>query len=210
MARARRIAIVFNGSPLFTGEPGPSESNIRRWIIENDWLDAIIALPDQLFYNTGILTYIWIVTNRKEPRRRGKVQLIDGTRHFVKMRKSLGNKRNEIGDGKDGKPDHIGDLTRLYANFKHDEARTFTLNGKTVERACSKILANHELGYLRLTVDRPLRQNFQASPARIARVERGARLRGPRGEQETKGQQGGRGRGRGRAARAGADPRDPR
>jgi type I restriction enzyme M protein len=90
-----KIAIVFNGSPLFTGDAGSGESNIRRWIIENDWLDAIIALPDQLFYNTGIYTYIWIVSNRKPKHRRGKVQLIDSTRHFVKMKKSLGNKRNE-------------------------------------------------------------------------------------------------------------------
>ena len=94
-----RLAIVFNGSPLFTGDAGSGESNIRRWIIENDWLEAIVALPDQLFYNTGISTYIWIVTNRKEPQRRGKIQLIDATSFFMKMRKSLGNKRNEIGDG---------------------------------------------------------------------------------------------------------------
>ena len=88
-----RIAIVFNGSPLFTGDAGSGESEIRRWIIENDWLEATAALPNQLFYNTGISTYIWVLTNRKEPRRQGKVQLIDGRRFFVKMRKSLGNKR---------------------------------------------------------------------------------------------------------------------
>ena len=77
-----KIAIVFNGSPLFSGDAGSGPSNIRRWIIENDWLDAIVALPDQLFYNTGIFTYVWLVTNRKAPERRGKVQLIDGTRFF--------------------------------------------------------------------------------------------------------------------------------
>ena len=82
-----KIAVIFNGSPLFTGDAGSGESNVRRWIIENDWLDAIIALPDQLFYNTGIYTYIWIVTNRKAEQRRGKVQLIDATRHYVKMPK---------------------------------------------------------------------------------------------------------------------------
>ena len=94
-AGGSRIAIVFNGSPLFTGDAGSGESNIRRWIIENDWLETIVALPDQLFYNTGISTYIWILTNRKEERRRGKVQLIDGRQFFVKMPKSLGNKRQQ-------------------------------------------------------------------------------------------------------------------
>src|SRR5205823_10558776 len=91
-----RLAIVFNGSPLFTGAAGSGESEIRRWIIENDWLDAIVALPDQLFYNTGISTYFWIVTNRKTPERRGTVQLIDARESFVRMRKSLGEKRKEI------------------------------------------------------------------------------------------------------------------
>src|SRR5688572_3069633 len=86
-----RIGIVFNGSPLFTGDAGSGESEIRRWIIENDWLETIVALPDELFYNTGIFTYIWIVTNRKEQRRRGKVQLINAVSFAQKMRKSLGN-----------------------------------------------------------------------------------------------------------------------
>src|SRR6266853_1767647 len=93
-----RIGIVFNGSPLFTGDAGSGESEIRRWIIENDWLEAIVAMPDQLFYNTGINTYIWIVTNRKSRERKGKVQLINAVDFYRKMRKSLGNKRNEIGD----------------------------------------------------------------------------------------------------------------
>ena len=100
-----RLAIVFNGSPLFSGGAGSGESEIRRWIIEKDWLEAIIALPDQLFYNTGISTYIWIVTNRKSEERRGKVQLINAAGFFVKKRKSLGNKRNEIGDGEEGRPE---------------------------------------------------------------------------------------------------------
>ena len=91
-----RVAIVFNGSPLFTGAAGSGESEIRRWIIENDWLEAVVALPDQLFYNTGISTYFWIVTNRKRPERRGKVQLVDAREYLVKMRKSLGDKRKEI------------------------------------------------------------------------------------------------------------------
>ncbi len=110
-----KIAIVFNGSPLFTGDAGSGESNIRRWIIENDWLDAIVALPDQLFYNTGIFTYVWLVTNRKPTERRGKVQLIDGTRFFQKMKKSLNNKRNEITE------DQIRHLARVYGNYQDGE-----------------------------------------------------------------------------------------
>ena len=106
--RSSRIAIVFNGSPLFTGDAGSGESEIRRWIIEHDGLETVIALPDQLFYNTGIGTYIWIVTNRKEARRKGKVQLIDARNFFIKMKKSLGNKRNKIGDCDEGEPDQIG------------------------------------------------------------------------------------------------------
>src|SRR5215217_3715193 len=106
-----RLAIVFNGSPLFSGGAGSGESEIRRWIIENDWLDAVVALPDQLFYNTGISTYIWIVTNRKEPKRRGKVQLVDATGMFLKMRRSLGKKRNEIS------PEQIDNITTVYGDF---------------------------------------------------------------------------------------------
>ena len=110
-----RLAIVFNGSPLFTGGAGSGESEIRRWIIENDWLEAVVALPDQLFYNTGISTYFWIVTNRKAPERRGKVQLVDAREMFVKMRKSLGEKRKEISD------DQIAEITRLYGDFAESE-----------------------------------------------------------------------------------------
>ena len=106
-----KIGIVFNGSPLFSGDAGSGPSNIRRWIIEKDWLDTIVALPDQLFYNTGIFTYVWLVTNRKPPERRGKVQLIDGTRFFQKMKKSLNNKRNEICRGANPPPDlHLWQL----------------------------------------------------------------------------------------------------
>jgi type I restriction enzyme M protein len=159
-----RIAIVFNGSPLFTGEPGPSESNIRRWIIEKDWLDAIVALPDQMFYNTGIYTYIWLVSNRKPDERRGKVQLIDATRHYQKMKKSLGNKRNELN------LDHIAEITRLYADNRHNGTSTILVDGKPVDRVCSKIFDNREFGYLKLTVERPLRLNFQASAERIERL----------------------------------------
>lgn len=156
-----RLGIVFNGSPLFTGDAGQGESNIRRWIIENDWLEAIIALPDQLFYNTGIFTYIWIVTNRKEPHRRGKVQLINATQYLVKMRKSLGNKRNEIGYGQDGKPDHIAELTRIYGDFKDEDVRTVKSNGDIKTVTASKIFDNEDFGYRKITIERPLRLKFQ-------------------------------------------------
>lgn len=159
-----RIAIVFNGSPLFTGDAGSGESNIRRWIIENDWLDAVVALPDQLFYNTGIYTYIWLVTNKKPAHRRGKVQLIDGTRHYQKMKKSLGNKRNELSD------EQIGELVRLYGENRHDGESEVAVDGASERRVCSKIFDNREFGFLKLTVERPLRLNFQASPERIDRL----------------------------------------
>ena len=152
-----RIGIVFNGSPLFTGDAGGGESNIRRWIIENDMLEAVIGLPDQLFYNTGIFTYIWIVTNRKRPERRGKVQLINAIDSFVKMKKSLGNKRHELGDGSDGKPDHIGDITRIYGDFCEDDT--------------CKIFDNRDFGYLKITVERPMRLNFRVTRSRMERFK---------------------------------------
>jgi type I restriction enzyme M protein len=160
-----KIAIVFNGSPLFSGDAGSGPSNIRRWIIENDWLDAIVALPDQLFYNTGIFTYVWLVTNRKAPERRGKVQLIDGTRFFERMKKSLNNKRNEITDGQ------IRDLTRIYGNFRDGETAEVRVNGGTETRVVSRIFENREFGFLKVTVERPLRMNFEATAARIARLD---------------------------------------
>ncbi len=159
-----RIAIVFNGSPLFTGDAGSGESNIRRWIIENDWLDAVIALPDQMFYNTGIYTYIWLVTNKKAPQRRGQVQLIDGTRHFQKMKKSLGNKRNELS------AEHIAELVRLYGDYEQDGTSEVGQNGETAKRVCSKIFPNREFGFLKITVERPLRLNFQVSEERLQRL----------------------------------------
>ena len=166
-----RIGIVFNGSPLFTGDAGSGESNIRQWIIENDWLEAIVALPDQLFYNTGISTYIWIVTNRKEKRRTGKIQLIDGREFFVKMRKSLGNKRNQIGDGEDNRPDQIAEISKIYGNFKHDETRTAETDGIKKQVIVSKVFDNADFGYNKVTVERPLRLNFQASAERIALLD---------------------------------------
>ncbi len=132
-----RIAIVFNGSPLFTGSAGSGPSDIRKWIIENDMLEAIVALPDQLFYNTGIATYIWIVTNRKSAERKGKIQLINAVDFYEKMAKSLGNKRHEISD------QGIEKITQLYGDFK---------TGKF-----SKVFDNEDFGYSQITVERPER-----------------------------------------------------
>ncbi len=146
-----RIGIVFNGSPLFSGGAGSGESEIRKWIIEKDMLEAIIALPDQLFYNTGISTYVWIVTNRKEKERKGKIQLINATGFFQKMARSLGNKRNEISD------EHTAEITKIYGAFKENEY--------------CKIFKNKYFGYTRVTVERPLRLNFQASKERIERLD---------------------------------------
>lgn len=142
-----RLAIVFSGSPLFSGGAGSGESNIRKWIIENDWLEAIIALPEQMFYNTGIGTYVWIVTNRKEKRRKGKIQLLDARENYIPMRRSLGNKRRKIGEGRDGEPDQIGDIVKLYGRF--------------TETDTSKVFDNADFGYTRVTVERPLRLLFQ-------------------------------------------------
>ncbi len=148
-----RLAIVFNGSPLFTGSAGSGESEIRRWIIENDWLEAVVALPDQLFYNTGISTYFWIVTNRKDPARKGKVQLIDARESFTKMRKSLGEKRKEISD------EQRADIVRLHRNFDQQKSDE--------DSARSKIFTNESFGFLRITVERPLRLRWEISPEGI-------------------------------------------
>jgi type I restriction enzyme M protein len=145
-----RLAIVFNGSPLFTGAAGSGESEIRRWIIENDWLEAIVALPDQLFYNTGISTYFWVVTNRKAPERRGLVQLIDARESWTKMRKSLGDKRKAIS------AEQIEEITRLYGDFT---------GGERV-----KIFPNEAFGFLRITVERPLRLRWEVTEETLAAV----------------------------------------
>ena len=131
-----RIGIVFNGSPLFTGDSGSGESEIRKWIIENDWLECIVQLPDQMFFNTGITTYFWVVTNKKSPERKGKVQLIDGSSFFRTMKKSLGSKRKEI------KPEQSDELFNLYQNFENGEF--------------SKIFDNQFFGYTRVTIEQPL------------------------------------------------------
>jgi type I restriction enzyme M protein len=176
-----RIAIVFNGSPLFTGDAGSGESEIRRWIIENDWLEAIVALPEQLFYNTGISTYLWILSNHKEKSRKGKIQLIDARQFWVQMEKSLGNKRRRIGDPTDEKhlkdPDHISDLAKIFGDFKNGEVRPFTeedaITHQPVQRKriVSKIFDNEDFGYHKITVERPLRLNFQVNAERLKRLE---------------------------------------
>jgi type I restriction enzyme M protein len=134
-----RYAIIHNGSPLFTGDAGSGESEIRKWIIENDWLEAIIALPTDLFYNTGIATYIWVVTNNKPKKRKGKIQLINAVDFYEKMRKSLGFKRKYLSDKQ------IEDITQIYADFKEGEF--------------CKIFDNADLGYTKVTIERPLMEN---------------------------------------------------
>jgi type I restriction enzyme M protein len=134
-----RIGIVFNGSPLFTGDSGSGESNIRKWIIENDWLECVVSLPDQLFFNTGISTYIWIVSNNKKSNRKGKVQLIDGSAFYKSMKKSLGSKRKYIEEEK------RKELQRIYTNFEEGEF--------------SKIYLNEFFGYTKVTIEQPLIEN---------------------------------------------------
>jgi type I restriction enzyme M protein len=146
-----RIGVVLSGSPLFAGGAGSGESEIRRSILENDWLEAIVALPTDLFYNTGIATYIWILTNRKSPARRGKVQLIDATSFYRKMPKSLGSKRNYIAE------EQIAKITRIHGEFREGEH--------------SKIFRNEDFGYQRIAVERPLRLSFEVSPERIERLK---------------------------------------
>ena len=166
-----RIGIVFNGSPLFTGDAGSGESEIRRWIIENDWLEAVVALPDQLFYNTGISTYLWVLTNRKEKPRKGKIQLIDARNFWVQMKKSLGNKRHKIGDKEEGDPDHIGAISRIYGSFRDGETAKFNLDGQEKALVVSRIFDNEDFGFNKITVERPLRLNFLANAERLARLD---------------------------------------
>lgn len=146
-----RIAIIFNGSPLFTGDAGSGESNIRRWIIENDLLEGIIALPTDMFYNTGIATYIWVLTNRKDDARKGKIQLVNATDFYVPMRKSLGNKRKEISSSQ------IQVIKELYRKFEPSEK--------------VKIFDNEDFGYRKITIDRPLKLSFKVNEEAIERVK---------------------------------------
>ena len=142
-----RIAVITNGSPLFTGDAGSGESNIRKWIFENDYLEALIALPDQLFFNTGIGTYVWILTNEKTPQRQGKVQLIDAREEFTGMRKSLGNKRHMIPE------ESIVNIIGAYKEFNENEN--------------VKIFDNEDFGYTKITVERPMQLNYQVTPERL-------------------------------------------
>lgn len=146
-----RLGIVFSGSPLFAGGAGSGESNIRKWIIKNDWLEAIIALPEQMFYNTGIGTYIWIVTNRKAKNRKGKIQLIDARERWKPMRRSMGDKRRYLDE------DDIAATVREYGAFLDADS------------AVSKTFDNDDFGYTRVTVERPLRLRFQMDLDRKAR-----------------------------------------
>ena len=147
---AGRGAIVFNGSPLFTGGAGSGESNIRKWVLDNDYLEAIIGLPTDMFYNTGISTYIWILNKDKDPVRKGKVQLIDATEMYEKMRKSIGSKRKMLSD------DNITTIAKLYGDFSDSEH--------------SKIFNTTDFYYRTITVERPLKLNYAFTPQRIERV----------------------------------------
>ena len=153
-----RIGIVMNGSPLFTGGANSGESEIRRWMLENDWVEAIVALPTDLFYNTGIQTYVWLLTNRKPAARRGKVQLIDasGERFWKSMRKSLGSKRREIPEAA------RKEIVRIYADM---------LNGNGESGEFYKTFDTTDFGYREIRVERPLRLNFQAAAERIERLK---------------------------------------
>jgi len=146
-----RIGIVHNGSPLFTGDAGSGESEIRRWVLEKDLLETIVALPDQLFYNTGINTYLWFLTNRKSDERKGKVQLIDARTFLKKRRKSLGNKRNEID------PESRKRINDIYMAFEEGEY--------------CKIFDTTNFGYRQITIERPLRLNFQVSDERLEKLK---------------------------------------
>lgn len=172
-----RIGIILNGSPLFTGGAGSGESEIRRHILESDLLEAIVALPTDMFYNTGIATYVWILTNKKDPSRRGKVQLINGTDLYSKMRKSLGSKRKWMDDS------DIATITRCFGAFEPVQAETLdkpadaksnrgrqadTPKAETPKTFAAKIFDSHEFGYRRLTIERPLRESYQFSDDRIA------------------------------------------
>ncbi|SHE41868.1 type I restriction enzyme M protein [Cnuella takakiae] len=165
-----RIASVHNGSSLFTGDAGSGESNIRRYIIENDWLEAIIQLPNNLFYNTGITTYIWLLSNNKPAHRKGKVQIIDAGQLYRKLRKNLGNKNCEFS------PEDIREIVRVYREMEAVEKKVADATGED-EGIASKIFDNSDFGYYKVTIERPKRLKAQFSAARIEtlRFDRGLR-----------------------------------
>ena len=156
-----RIGIILNGSPLFTGSAGSGESEIRRYILEADLLEAIVALPTDMFYNTGIATYVWVLTNKKDAERKGKVHLINGANLSTKMRKSLGSKRHYLTDAE------IATITKNYGAF--EAVDTLTLDGESDQQKpfASKIFNSYEFGYRRVTIERPLRLSAQLSDERI-------------------------------------------
>lgn len=160
-----RIALIMNGSPLFTGDAGSGESEIRRYVMENDLLEALVALPEQLFYNTGIATYIWVLTNRKAKVRRNKVQLIDATSFWVQMRKTLGSKRREIPLGR------AQEIVKILAKFEDGATTRVVTDGVAEDVIISRVYPTTEFGFRKITVERPLRLNFQASPERIERLD---------------------------------------
>ncbi len=153
-----RVAIIMNASPLFTGDAGSGESEIRRYVLEHDLLEAIIALPEQLFYNTGIATYVWVLTNRKRAERRGKLQLIDASSFWVPMRRSLADKRREI------PPEKAWDIVKILKDFKDGDTRVVEKDAKREAIVVSKVFPTTHFGYRKITVERPLRLNFQATP----------------------------------------------
>lgn len=167
-----RIASVHNGSSLFTGDAGGGESNIRRYIIENDWLEAIVQMPNNLFYNTGITTYIWILSNNKAPNRKGKVQLIDGGLLFRKLRKNLGNKNCEFA------PEHIREIVSVYENM---QAVDRVIQPETNEEhgIAAKLFDNTDFGYYKVTIERPKRLKAQFTTERIAELRFDKSLREP-------------------------------
>lgn len=152
-----RIGIVFNGSPLFTGDSGSGETEIRKWIIENDWLECVVSLPDQMFFNTGISTYIWIVTNKKKPHRKGKIQLIDGSSFYQTMKKSLGSKRKFIDENQ------RNELIRTYTDFTENEY--------------SKIYPNQFFGYTKVTIEQPLIEHGKKVKDKTGNLKSDSKLR---------------------------------
>lgn len=152
-----RIGVIFNGSPLFSGDSGSGESEIRKWIIENDWLETIVQLPDSMFFNTGIKTYLWIVTNKKTSERKGKIQLIDGSNQFQVMKKSLGSKRKKMS------VDGVEHILKSYLDFE--------------ENTISKIYKNSFFGYTRVQVEQPLMENGEVVKLKTGKIKPDTKLR---------------------------------
>jgi type I restriction enzyme M protein len=167
-----RIASVHNGSSLFTGDAGGGESNIRRYLIENDWLEAIVQMPNNLFYNTGITTYIWIISNNKAPHRKGKVQLIDAGQLYRKLRKNLGNKNCEFA------PEHIAEIVKVYTAMETLDSRVIAYDNAT-GTISSQVFENNDFGYYKVTIERPKRLKAQFTKERIAELRYDKSLREP-------------------------------